>query len=267
MSRHLERMARLVVAAGGEVSEGLFVERPGVRLIAATALTPEARALFDDMLIDTARPDYEQLAELNSRITYLSFRDRAEVEPGSPGPAARPSSEAFNRKMVEELGHLSVHSAQGVTFLIAGISVETCQELVAHHEGKVARLTSSRTRAMDRPLFRVQGPPAARAIQRQQIKDALFDGLEDDGSDADLDDREWRNRLLPGAKAVALTWTMSIKDFHKTFIGRLSQHGVEFEVREVCEMVCAELHARYPLVIKAPAAYYAMGNAAKYEGD
>ncbi len=43
-----------------------------------------------------------------------------------------------------------------VTFLISGVSVETSLELIAHKEASVARLTSSKTNAMNLPLFRVQ---------------------------------------------------------------------------------------------------------------
>ena len=254
-SSHLERLTRLVLAAGGEISEGRFVERPGIALLSLTTLSEQAPALFEAMHIDRGRPEYEQLAEFNSRITYLSYLDEA----GG-------SAEDYNRRMVEEHGHLSVHSATVATFLVAGVSVETALELVAHHEGKVARLTSSRTRAMDRTLYRVQGGEAERAAQKALIEAVVAerDALLARDPAPDLDGREWRNRLNLGAKATALTWTMSIKDFHKTFIGRLSPHGVEFEVREVCEAVCLALHGRFPLVIKPPAHYYAQGNAEKY---
>lgn len=43
-----------------------------------------------------------------------------------------------------------------VTFLISGVTIETSLELVAHKEASVARLTSSKTHAMNLPLFRVQ---------------------------------------------------------------------------------------------------------------
>lgn len=248
---HVERMIQLVEAAGGRVEDDLFVTRPGVRLLSVTELTDDGRALCDAMHIDTTRPDYEQLAELNGRITYLAFRDE-------PGDGA-----AYNQKMVNEHGHLSVHAATVATFLIAGVSVETCLELVAHTEAKVARLTSSRSKAMDRVLYRVQGSADEQRQQRRAIVIAIERGGTQDAPQS-LDEREWRNRLAPAAKAVALTYTMSIKDFHKTFIGRLSPHGVELEMRETCEAMCTLLHAHYPLVVKPPAHYYALHNELKY---
>jgi thymidylate synthase ThyX len=79
-----------------------------------------------------------------------------------------------------------------------------------------------------------------------------------------LDDRETRNRLLP-SKATALTFTMSLKDYHKTFIGRLSFHGVEEEVRDICERMCDILHEEYPLVIRDSSWYYNRNNVEKYD--
>lgn len=57
--------------------------------------------------------------------------------------------------MVEHHQHLSVFSSVVVTFLVAGISVETTLEFVAHHEGDVARITSSNTKAMNDCYYRV----------------------------------------------------------------------------------------------------------------
>jgi hypothetical protein len=57
---------------------------------------------------------------------------------------------------------------------------------------------------------------------------------------------------------------MSIKDFHKTFIGRLNDRGGnETEVQEICARMAADLHAEYPLVVRSPAEYGAMSNADK----
>lgn len=55
------------------------------------------------------------------------------------------------------------------TFLICGISVETSLELVAHKEARVARLTSSKTKASSNLTFRVQGSdvlPQKRLIEQ-----------------------------------------------------------------------------------------------------
>lgn len=256
--KHKERLRKLILNSGGEIEDSIYVTKPGIRLLAATELTPSAREVFDEMNIDGSRPEYERMAEFNSRITYLSFRDEPK------------SSEDFNRKMVEEYGHLSVHSAYNATFLLAGVAMETCLEVIAHNEANVARLTSSRTKAMDETLYRISGDEEAIEIQKKEIvrirnfreRGHVSHELKDD---PDLDHREWLNRLNIGCKAVALTCTMNIKDYHKTFIGRLSHHGVETGMREVCEGMCEILHRRYPLVIQEPSHYYELNNAEKYQ--
>ncbi len=54
---------------------------------------------------------------------------------------------------------------------------------------------------------------------------------------------------------------MSLKDFHRLFIGRLNNAGGnETEVQEVCGLMCEQLNAEYPLVVRTPAEYSGMTN-------
>jgi hypothetical protein len=59
--------------------------------------------------------------------------------------------------MIKKLKHLSVYAGNDITFLIAGCSIETALEFIAHHESRVARLTSSKTRAMSDTLYSIIG--------------------------------------------------------------------------------------------------------------
>jgi len=247
-------LARLVEAAGGEVEEDRYVTRPGCRILARTTLSSEAAAIFEQVGIDRERPEYEQLAEFGAGLTYLSFQHS--------------DAEAFNRRMARELQHLSVHAATSVTFLLAGVSVETSLELLAHAEAKVARLTSSKTRAMNETLYRLQGSSEQRAMQRAYIEAflrerAVFEG-QHHPREGSADDNELFNILNLGAKATALTYTMSLKDYHRLFIGRLTPQGNETEVREVCALMCRLLQADYPLVIRAPEEYAGTAHGEKY---
>lgn len=241
-------MARLVSAAGGVV-DGQYVLSPGCIVLARTTVAPESAALLSALNIG-ASSDYAKLAELSSRITYLAFKD-------APDAAA---SDQYLHRMATEAQHLSVFAATHVTFLIAGIAAETSMELCAHREARIARLTTSKTKAMDVPLFRLQGDAAAQATQRAAIEAAVTASRAARG---DLE-RELANMLNPGNKATALTFTMNLKDYHSLFIGRLPEGGNEREVREICGRMCALLHAAYPLVIRAPEAYAGMNNGAKY---
>lgn len=243
-------IARLVIETGG-LLDGRYVLSPGCRVIAQTTVAPEAEGLLSALNIG-ASGDYAKLAELSSRITYLAFKD-------APDPAA---SDAYLHRMATEAQHLSVFAATHVTFLIAGVAAETSMELCAHREARIARLTTSKTKAMDDPLFRLQGDADAQAKQRAAIEAAMAAAR---GPRGDLE-RELANMLNPGSKATAFTFTMNLKDYHSLFIGRLSESGNEREVREICGRMCELLHAAYPLVIRAPAAYAGMNNGAKYGG-
>jgi hypothetical protein len=252
-----DKLIHLIESGGGAVEDGLFVIEPACVLIATHELSPDGQQLLADLHIDRSRPPYEQFAEFNSRITYLSF-------PRQEGT----SSEAYNRDMVEKHQHLSVHGATSGTFLLAGIALETSMELIAHGEAKVARLTSSKTRAMNEPLYRLLGSAEERELQRTFIRAFLelrsqFE--EDCQPRATLEGNEFFNLLNLGCKATALTYTMSLKDYHKLFIGRLPEAGNEHEVRDICARMCRILHERYPLVIRSPEEYGRTAHGEKYK--
>jgi len=252
-----KRMQQLVQLSGGVVEDGLFVTRPGCLLLAKTELanSKSVTSLLDSFHIDTERPTYEQFGEFNSRITYLAFKSK------------KGSSKDYNYKMAHVHGHLSVYGPVHATFLLAGIALETSMELVAHSEARVARLTSSKTNAMSAPLYRLQGTSAERSEQRAHITKLLELRKELNTSKwSKENETELSNMLLPGCKATALTYTMSIKDFHKLFIGRLNPSGNEEEVQEVCTLMCSQLREHYPLIIRAPEEYARMSNADKYTG-
>ncbi len=154
------------------------------------------------------------------------------------------------------------------TFLLSGVSVETSMELIAHSEANVARLTTSKTAAMNVPLFRVQGDHPE--SQKDYLKKIL--SHRSDFEYVSQPRRDWEagtelfNMTQAGNKVTALTYTMSLRDYHKLFIGRMGSAGNEREVREVARAMCTELHARYPEIIRTPEEYEAMGNGAKYQG-
>ena len=251
----LEKMIALVERAGGIVQERLFVVKPGCMILAESQITPEAQGVFDCFNVDTSRPQYEQLAEWNSRLTYLSF------------PKEKKSADAFNKRMAREFQHLSVHAPWTVTFLLAGVCVETSHELCAHGEARVARLTTSKTKAMNATLYRIQGTPEERECQKAYIRQQLTTREQFEQAHqprATENGNELWNMTNCGSKATVLTYTMSLKDFHKFFIGRLNPAGNELEVQETCRLMCERLHDRYPLVIRTPDEYMGVNNGEKY---
>ena len=60
---------------------------------------------------------------------------------------------------------------------------------------------------------------------------------------------------------------MSIKDWHKVLIGRLSHHGVESEMIEVLSDIVDILNKEYPNFFNTKKEYFEMGNSKKYEQE
>jgi thymidylate synthase ThyX len=92
--------------------------------------------------------DYLSSGEFKGRITYLSFKKESTEE----------DAKKYHDLMIKKLKHLSVYAGNDITFLIAGCSIETALEFIAHHESRVARLTSSKTRAMSDTLYSKNHP-------------------------------------------------------------------------------------------------------------
>jgi thymidylate synthase ThyX len=244
---HYQQMHKQMIELANGIVEDIFVLKAGVMITKKSSVTHEAQQLFEAMNLDTERPEYEQHAELNSRLTYMSFK------------AQKESAADYNERMIKEYGHRSVYNDEYVTFLVAGCAVETSLEFVAHNEASIARLTSSKTKAQNDPLFKLLGyPQAPETIEKQKQLIAQYLEQKDEGN-------EWTNVLAPGSKAVSFTITMSVKDWHKTLIGRLSEHGVETDMREIMEEIARQLKAHYPVFFNTIDEYYAMGNAKKYE--
>lgn len=240
------KLKTLIEQSGGVVND-IFVMKPGCQLIRTTSNCAGYEELYNLCNIDMTRPEYEQNAEFAARLTYMSF------------PSEKKSAQQFNEDMVKKYGHLSVYGDYYVTFLLAGITIETVLELVSTSEAKVSRLTTSKTRAMDETFYRIFPDEC---INEQMTIVKKFILLRNKTKDF-IKDREVVNMFNLGIKVGALTFSMSIKDFHKFFIGRLSANN-EKEMKEICAIMCDQLHALYPLVIKTSAEYEIMTNHHKY---
>ena len=253
----------------------------------------ELYPLFDPFYVnyDKSAVDYEDLATISSRIFSLeNYRQKQLVQAASLLGRSLTTNEAFYTSillaMIEAGGGQTcdgmfvtrpgvmilsespvAHRKGMVTFLLSGISLETSLEFVAHHEAKVARLTSSKTNAMNFPLFRVQGNDTSR---QRQFLTALttarnaFESVDQPRSSWGEHGNEIFNSMQPGCKVTAVCYTMSLEDFHKLFIGRLSASGNEQEVIHVAHRMATLLHALYPDLIQEPTYYVSCGNATKY---
>lgn len=178
------------------------------------------------------------------------------------------------------LGGAGCHdpATANATFLVAGASVETMLEFVAHGEARVARLTSSRTAAMRHPLIRVlpdRDPAPQKAYhtslrsKRAQLRHQLrvppspWVGADSDAT-AGRGAEEIDNNAESAAKAAAFVITMSVLDWHKTLIGRCSREGNESDVVRIACTIADALHALFPAHIWPSERYRGAANSLKY---
>lgn len=121
------------------VFEDKFIREIGVIVLNNhDGLTEEAINLFEDLNIDLSQGTFLALSEFNSKITYLSFNSKRED---------------YHDFIINKLKHLSPYSLNTPTVLVVGCSIEGSLEIIAHNEAKIARLTSSKTNAMNNPYF------------------------------------------------------------------------------------------------------------------
>eukprot|EP01119_Soliformovum_irregulare_P018038 TRINITY_DN5466_c0_g1_i2.p1 TRINITY_DN5466_c0_g1~~TRINITY_DN5466_c0_g1_i2.p1 ORF type:complete len:1067 (+),score=393.58 TRINITY_DN5466_c0_g1_i2:284-3484(+) len=262
----------------------------------------EVYPLFDPLYVsyDKSHDDYEDLASVSRRIFSLDTHRQKQFGTAGKilGRSLFPTEKKYLSKMstlVEESGGqiddgifvirpgvlllsktVELNSQEipknmrgdlMATFLIAGISVETSMELIAHKEARVARLTSSKTMAMNFPLFRIQGWETWE--QKRYLEGVLHQRLKFENSHAPRksweDGNEIWNITAPGCKSTALCYTMSLRDFHGVFIGRMGPHGNEKEVREIVRRMADILHEFYPDIILSADEYLNLKNGDKYK--
>lgn len=242
LSFNIHPLANIITKFGGKV-EDEFVVKPAITILAETKLVENFSRLGIEKFSN--EEDYLALAEMNSRITYLNFKENSNKK----------DRDNYVNKVLNEFGHKSINSSYFVTFLIAGCSVEASMELIAHKEANVSRLTTSKTSAMSFPIYFVG--------DNEELKQAIKEVNTAKNYQLNIEDR---NRMNPGQKATALTFTMNLKDYHKLFIGRISMNGVEKEVMDICSKMCNILHDKYPLAIEKPEEYLSKNNSEKYFG-
>jgi hypothetical protein len=259
-------MKRLIERCGGRIEDDIFVVEPGCMIISRTRLTEEGLditnndPIFSGPMQVKSREcveDHELEAAFNAKLCYMT--------------AGVDDQKLLER--IRSLGHLSVYASHYVTFVVCGVSDEIVKEFVAHGEAKVSRLTSSKCRAQRETLYRVWGhnenePDKSWSTETQKKFIMKFLELRKEFveycGDSRKPDEEMLNMFNLGMKVGAFTFCMSLKDYHKLFIGRIPEHGNEHDVRLVCKKMCQQLHALYPSIISEPSAYETKNNNEKY---
>lgn len=231
-------LTHLIEVGDGTVVEDRFVTRPGVLVWSVTRPTHAALAVLADLNIEPVADASTRLAAFDARLTYLSFKDTL-------------SDETAFVSRVLKMGHDSIYDRQFVTVLVAGVSLETVMEVVSHPSARIARLTSSNTKAMDQCLYRVS-PKTPRS--EQLVLTSVLQALHRATLNTRLS-RYVRNRLKPGARVGAFTVGMTLREWNWVLGSRLQLNGNEPEVIELMERICALLQPIAPLLIKTPAEY------------
>lgn len=163
----------------------------------------------------------------------------------------------------------SSHPDNILTWVIAGCAIETSMELIAHKEARVARLTTSKTKAMNSPLYRIYGSIHGRPIdtrfQKEMIKQIQTIRSHWALSQASQSiPQEIFNMCNLGIKCTILTYSMSLSDLHKLFIGRAGIDGNESEVRDIIQMMITQAHEKFPEHIWSYSDYLTVSNSEKY---
>jgi len=146
-----------------------------------------------------------------------------------------------------------------VKFELSGLSYETLLELVSHSEATISVLPNGNSSFFTDPVYRVQGTDAEIEWQKNAIRafiDLKQKSLKAYGATLD--------NFNLCTTAVSITYTMALSDFHKLFIGRLSNQGNEQEIQELCQKMCRLLHRHFPNIIDKVENYYDMNNSVKY---
>lgn len=234
-------MLKTIIEKSGGIVEDNIVKKPGVMITSVSKNTLEAEELFKSLNLNM---DEHPHAEFNGRLTYLNFNNKV--------------NQGYVDRIVNQHKHLSVFNDVQITVLIAGVSIEAELEFVAHNEATVSRLTSSRTFAQNNPLYVLSSEKEISFLND-------FNNLKESYqfTSNNKDELEAKNMISLCSKATAFNISMSLKNWHKTFIGRLSDEGVEKEVRDVCAIICEALRKDYSVIIKSVDEYYSLNNSSK----
>jgi len=241
----MDYMRKLLKCTSVPIIDDIFVNKTGLMIVKETKLTQEASQLFTDLELSSDN-EFELSGEFNTKLSYLSFSPKV-------------NGKALNENMVTKSFHMSVYGDWSVTFLITGLSDEILKELVVHREAQVNRFTSSKTKAQTKTFYRLIGTPEQQEEQKRFITGFLE--LRDKSNYPNSSMEQWNALNLPCRLSVC-TFTMTLKDYHKLFIGRMNSSNEEM-VREIMYGMATILHERYPLIIKTPSEYDVMSNGEK----
>ena len=227
-----DKFREIVNTTGGKTDVG-YVLSSGCMIVTTSSITSESSFLFDYVNIDSAAPGYERLAEFNTHLPHLDFKQSQRTGKNfhENGPI-KYSPGAFK--------HMSVG------FILAGISLETSFDLTNQPGAKVTKLISSDTLAMNDPFYRIQGTES----QISEFKSYLSRVVNPSSFSLPT---EFKNMMLPSCKATIIVFTMNLCEYDELFRKLIEPHGSEF--KEILSLMCDKLSRSYPLAIRPTKEY------------
>jgi hypothetical protein len=232
------------LSLSGAAVTNRFVQSPGVMGIAETRMLPSAQELLGTFNPKANGSDAAMLAELAARQTYLAVSTGG-VETGE-----------YVNRIVNGSGHRSVARAASITHLFTGITVPCVIELI-RRGGEIARLTTSKTKAMDQPFYRVFGEVDEQLWQFSAIDrfKALRGSFGAELNDSSPDRRELFNLCDLQSKTIPLLHTMNLTQWHTLLKNSFASKGVNPEFRHLLALCADRLCERHPVLFLSRDSY------------
>lgn len=222
-SNYIQIATELVQQAGGQV-KGRIVQQVGVTLMYDYGLTIEGRQLINffaqkrqDNFDNNQMTDYHRLVDFAARITYLSYYQ---------------TTAKVLQQRLKNKGHFGVYETKEVAVLVAGCSLECILELVSNRLNRSCRLTSSKTKAAINTLY-------ANTIDENWLEQFLV--LREQYLQQTEAALEYQNQFNLSAKCGYAVISMGMRDWYFLLKSRLSDEGLEEEVRQVLMIIQAQL--------------------------
>jgi adenylate kinase family enzyme len=218
----------ILIKSGAEIENDIFVIKPGISIIA------ETKTENNNLFYNEENSDYVKLGGFSAKICYMSEKTEKEL-----------------CEDMAKYNHYSIYNGIYITFLIAGVSIETMIELMSHKESSISRQTTSKTISQNMPYYRVQGTFEQIELQKKYILEylKLKKSYEQEFKKTNQIP-EFFNMLDLGCKCACFEYTMSLKDLRKTITSRILKFGNETEVRYVFMKILDILYNKYPICFR-----------------
>lgn len=222
--RYQNSMRDMIAFGGGEVRHGIFVTRPGVEILAQTALTKSGNNFHTSLGLSTHATD-PCFAGATLLIAGASLECCLEFIAHAARIARTTSSAAIRPEQ----------KCAAMDHPLYAVTPDTEESML---EKMACLLDFAELREKQRSRYR----PYQRWVGGREVF----------------------NAYSPAQKTLAMTYAMPLSGFDWLLRGRLPVDGNENHVRQVARSMCEALHVLYPDIIQKPESYISQGQASRY---